>query len=181
MTLRSLLDWAFLSLFRPFSSTHSPMYLSYYSYYHEYFFRGRPDLCHFMVRTRVKGIGMKAASSPGTEPDFYKFPPCPSDGSHKVEDNNTKFTSTNPSAEDSADKLMPSLVSPPGSPVLSSSIVDALNVMPPSYLLESNPLENTLPHTGDEVEFEGLSFHYLDHLDLDDVHDMMAVTNIEYL
>lgn len=46
------------------------------AYYHELFLRGRPDLCRRMIRTRVKGNGMKAASSPATEPDFYAMEPC---------------------------------------------------------------------------------------------------------
>ena len=45
-------------------------------YYHELFIRGRLDLCRRMVRTRVKGNGSKAASSPSTEPNFYAMPPC---------------------------------------------------------------------------------------------------------
>ncbi len=34
------------------------------------------DLCKRMVRTRVKGNGSKAASSPSTEPNFYAMEPC---------------------------------------------------------------------------------------------------------
>mmetsp|Transcript_2384 Transcript_2384/g.3912 ORF Transcript_2384/g.3912 Transcript_2384/m.3912 type:complete len:406 (+) Transcript_2384:47-1264(+) len=45
-------------------------------YYHELFIRGRSDLCARMVRTRVKGNGSKAASSPSTEPNFYTMEPC---------------------------------------------------------------------------------------------------------
>jgi hypothetical protein len=45
-------------------------------YYHELFLRGRPNLCRHMVRTRVKGNGMKAASSPATEPNFYMMEYC---------------------------------------------------------------------------------------------------------
>jgi hypothetical protein len=44
-------------------------------YYHELFLRGRPFLCKKMVRTKVKGTGFKAASSPDQEPDFYTMPP----------------------------------------------------------------------------------------------------------
>ena len=44
-------------------------------YYHELFLRGKPFLCKSMVRTKVKGTGIKAASSPDQEPDFYKMPP----------------------------------------------------------------------------------------------------------
>lgn len=47
-----------------------------YRYYHELFLRGRPHLCRNMVRTRVKGNGMKAASSPATEPNFYTMEYC---------------------------------------------------------------------------------------------------------
>lgn len=36
-------------------------------YYHELFLRGRPFLCKRMMRTRIKGTGIKAASSPQTE------------------------------------------------------------------------------------------------------------------
>jgi hypothetical protein len=35
-----------------------------------------------MVRTRVKGNGMKAASSPDTEPNFYAMEPCVEDHHH---------------------------------------------------------------------------------------------------
>lgn len=47
------------------------------AYYHELFLRGRPDLVHDIVRTRVKGTGCKAPSSPETEPDFYAMKHCP--------------------------------------------------------------------------------------------------------
>ena len=43
------------------------------AYYHELFLRGRPFLCHKMVRTKIKGTGFKAASSPETEPNFYNM------------------------------------------------------------------------------------------------------------
>jgi hypothetical protein len=36
-------------------------------YYHELFLRNRPFLCKRMMRTRIKGTGIKAASSPQTE------------------------------------------------------------------------------------------------------------------
>jgi len=39
-------------------------------YYHELFLRGRPFLCKRMMRTRIKGTGIKAASSPSTEVRF---------------------------------------------------------------------------------------------------------------
>jgi hypothetical protein len=50
-------------------------------YYHELFLRSRPDLSRGMIRTRVKGTAVKAASSPDSEPDFYQMEYCgdPSD------------------------------------------------------------------------------------------------------
>jgi hypothetical protein len=45
-------------------------------YYHELFLRGRLHLCKRMIRTRVKGTGVKAAASPSTEPNFYDMEPC---------------------------------------------------------------------------------------------------------
>ena len=44
------------------------------AYYHELFLLDRMFLCRRMMRTRIKGTGIKAASSPSTEPDFYKMP-----------------------------------------------------------------------------------------------------------
>jgi hypothetical protein len=45
-------------------------------YFHELFLKGRPDLCKIMLRTRVKGNGIKAGSVPDTEPNFYAMPFC---------------------------------------------------------------------------------------------------------
>jgi hypothetical protein len=59
------------------------------AYYHELFLRGRRDMAGLMVRTRIKGNGMKAASSPNTEPNFYAMEHChdPSlpEGEHEEE------------------------------------------------------------------------------------------------
>lgn len=43
------------------------------TYYHEMFLHGRYFLCHCIGRQKVKGTGIKAASNPETEPDFYKM------------------------------------------------------------------------------------------------------------
>ena len=44
-------------------------------YYHELFLRGKTFLCKQMTRTKVKGTGFKAASSPEQEPDFWQMAP----------------------------------------------------------------------------------------------------------
>jgi HSF-type DNA-binding len=44
-------------------------------YYHEYFLRGKPSLSMRMTRVKVKGIGIKAISTPDQEPNFYALPP----------------------------------------------------------------------------------------------------------
>ena len=45
------------------------------SYYHEYFLRGKPFLTRKMIRTKVKGTKIRAASSPDDEPNFHDYPP----------------------------------------------------------------------------------------------------------
>ena len=51
------------------------------------------DLCKRMVRTRVKGNGSKAASSPSTEPNFYIMEPCKeNDAPHRVRDIHDEFS-----------------------------------------------------------------------------------------
>jgi hypothetical protein len=44
-------------------------------YYHELFLRGRDDLVKVMLRTRVKGNGIKGGA-PSMQPDFYSMPFC---------------------------------------------------------------------------------------------------------
>uniref|UniRef100_A0A7R9WKV0 HSF-type DNA-binding domain-containing protein n=1 Tax=Pseudictyota dubia TaxID=2749911 RepID=A0A7R9WKV0_9STRA len=54
------------------------------AYYHELFLRGKPLLTKKMVRVRIKGTKYKAASSPDSEPDFYKMPPMATTGGKAV-------------------------------------------------------------------------------------------------
>ena len=44
-------------------------------YYHELFLRGKKFLCHRIQRLKIKGTGVRKASSPDTEPQFYDMPP----------------------------------------------------------------------------------------------------------
>jgi hypothetical protein len=46
------------------------------AYYHELFLRDRIFLCRKMTRTRIKGTGIKASSSPDSEPNFYTMKHC---------------------------------------------------------------------------------------------------------
>lgn len=169
----------------PVSSNNSLFFYALYRYYHEYFLRGRPDLCRFMVRTRVKGIGMKAASSPATEPDLYKYETCPVDGplptNWNCEDSVSSDSTADPVNTSMLPELtFPSIVSPPESPMNSLSIATPPELLPDLSLLDVTTRDDLVPHTGDEVFFEGLAYRYLDHLDLDDVQEM-TVTNVEYL
>jgi hypothetical protein len=59
-------------------------------YYHELFLRGKTFLCKQMTRTKVKGTGFKAASSPDQEPDFWRMAPVnPITPSHSDEDDSS--------------------------------------------------------------------------------------------
>ena len=91
------------------------------AYYHELFLRGRPDLYKRLVRIRVKGTGIKSASSPATEPDFYTYPRCV-DGGAKV------------SSSVEADTVMPPL-----EPVKSSQFGEAQEAMPTWKPLSAPP------------------------------------------
>ncbi|CAB9520027.1 stress transcription factor B-2b [Seminavis robusta] len=55
-------------------------------YYHELFLRGKQYLCKKMIRTKVKGTKFKAASSPDSEPDFYKMPPVVVTPPHSIDE-----------------------------------------------------------------------------------------------
>ena len=47
------------------------------AYYHEYFLRGKLSLSTSIVRSKVKGNKIRAASSPDDEPDFYAMKSMP--------------------------------------------------------------------------------------------------------
>ncbi|KAL7576376.1 hypothetical protein ACA910_018185 [Epithemia clementina (nom. ined.)] len=202
-------------------------------YYHEYFIRGRPDLCRFMVRTRVKGNGLKAASSPETEPDFYAMEPCverplpsdcegiktePTERPNTVKPKRTKSsppplpasTTSNTNTEKeilpvqvdceahyrafTKDKgkslssfarpsfgrpspleMKPRVISPPPLAIPSDETDKNLDHAPEDDSLASQqPSSSSAPSSGDVVYFEGLQFHYLDHMELDEVGEILA-------
>jgi hypothetical protein len=168
------------------------------AYYHELFLRGRPDLCRHMTRTRVKGNGMKAASSPSTEPDFYSMEYCLWATGHRVtarrisDDFSAELASQsaseaslltgptplpNPLSHRAIKRKMSRIISPPNSPQQFHKSVDLIELPFSSPMnnqdWEADPfwgggVSDDCPHTGDVVHFEGLQFRYMDHLDLED-------------
>lgn len=152
-------------------------------YYHELFLKGRPFLCRKMVRTRIKGTGIKASSNPTHEPNFYGMPFVrPLDDTpvspltvslirvnseEKIEpaaSMNKKLPSSAtslampcfPKSTDSTFELKglaSSIVTPDVRPVASTDI-------PSNWLLSNDHHERVL-HDDDVVLFEGKSFHYL--------------------
>lgn len=146
-----------------------------------------------IVRTRIKGNGIKAASSPETEPNFYKMEyagsgvaathatvttPLPrplSDASQPipriVSSKDTEFASSNTSLCSLLKKA--NVVSPPNSP--HSSQRESLPLVPPISSIHWVDSSNSLfPHSGDSMEFEGQTFRYLEH------DDMLAYLDSEY-
>lgn len=175
-----------------------------------------------MIRTRVKGTGVKAAASPSTEPNFYDMEPCHEEcdlGNQEVPiqciptvKSNESLTcdasmnlwmlptvipdetcsSENLSTCDSEDSMDPSppdsiplspmneipdpVVSAPWSPQavvneLEASVAEigkyktSRCTSPLASFLESSYDDFAsvlLCHSGDEMEFEGQRFHYLD-------------------
>lgn len=187
-------------------------------YYHELFIRGRLDLCKRMIRTRVKGNGSKAASSPSTEPNFYAMEPC----HEATKDRKTSFLQSElaESCEEISNEAAPGgihvvqrdcdaddptfdtkrlsvpLVQLPGAkrseswnslPSLQTSftytsssltlpVVSPDNarvvVSPPQsprvISLLAVPMTESDIHSGDQLFFEGLPFHYLETKDIED-------------
>jgi hypothetical protein len=187
-----------------------------------------------MVRTRVKGNGSKAASSPSTEPNFYSMPPC-SDSVHRVISDDIVVHSDSAIIQDTdivkgdfsdeeviglpmdimaeqdendllqaevVDAEPPAMMTPPQSPrprseslssipppitassfsfsslpIVSPPFEPRTLVSPPSspHLLSSLSipsclvkLEDDMIHSGDQMFFEGLPFHYLETKDVED-------------
>lgn len=166
-------------------------------YYHELFLRGRPDLCKVMTRTRVKGNGMKAASSPSTEPNFYAMEPCyesdepyvpPMEPICEEEDSEPAIHSipmvSSMDSTASGALVPPAVVSQPSTPQqLAKAVADdwPMNVyipLPSSTLDGPSFIDDDFfpspPRNGDEVFFEGHKFRYLDYADVDNELEMLA-------
>lgn len=113
-------------------------------YYHELFLRGKPSLCRQMMRIRIKGTGIKAASNPETEPNFYSMPQIQPDDSNIVTSTKAEETQNSMCSESSngsqnglmstnrtvSPSSIPIAISPPESPT-SSIVPDVLSFLPP--------------------------------------------------
>lgn len=167
------------------------------SYYHELFIRGRPDLCRRMVRTRVKGNGMKAASNPQNEPNFYAMEECKSiydDEDSPILMQTESLDETLLDINKPPEVTHKPIVTPVQSPRQSlsllhnppESIMMLELVEPPKVMdfmddvfLGSVVSEETTPHNGDEIFFEGHKFCYLDHMEPEGTYDntLLGVTD----
>ena len=163
-----------------------------------------------MIRTRVKGNGMKAASNPLSEPNFYEMPYCPASIAIPKEDNDIDDVSMEDvghhhhhdeqQAESSYSSEELPVVTPLTSPVQPLRrrmfrppvTISFLELPDPMADPCSNPAvlsivsDDPALHTGDEVFFEGLKFRYLDQVDFSQEDDMLnpfidQVDNVEYV
>lgn len=170
-------------IFSPFSTN---------SYYHELFIRGRADLCRRMVRTRVKGNGMKAASNPQNEPNFYAMEVCKAIYDHddapvpmRTESLDETLLDIDKPPEMSSPVQKP-IVTPVQSPRQSLSLLHnppesimMLELAEPPKVMDfmddifsgSVVSEDNEPHNGDEIFFEGHKFCYLDHMEPEGTYD----------
>jgi hypothetical protein len=95
-------------------------------YYHELFLRGKRFLCHRIQRIKIKGTGVRKASSPETEPQFYSMPP-------------TVFH-----VEEDAPYIMASSLS---SPFLNNYQQHPTTTIMPPAMLPTVTLDNLIPST----------------------------------
>eukprot|EP00978_Attheya_sp_CCMP212_P000432 scaffold877_cov57-Attheya_sp.AAC.7 len=104
-------------------------------YYHELFLRGKSFLCHQIQRKKVKGTGVRPASNPKSEPNFYKMP--------SVEEKSASLVNIE----------IPN-------PVISSTV--SVEEDEESNMISHSDYDDLFD---DEVKtFAGKSFHYLDNL-----------------
>lgn len=142
-------------------------------YYHELFLRGKPFLCKRMMRTRIKGTGIKAASSPQTEPDFYAMPPVQdfSESSCSLEEIISAHQNPNNNGKMMIRARPQSVIGPNMQskiPIIAATVIPKAPAMvTPIHAPASSPdspseMNLSDPHQDIIVNFEGQQFHYLD-------------------
>lgn len=102
------------------------------SYYHEMFLRGKKILCRGIYRMKVKGTGVRMASNPEQEPNFYLMEYMPAAGSDKDTD---KISDMELRRDEN------NLVTPPPPPL---KMVEDGETIPPLNLSSTEPVPLTL-------------------------------------
>ena len=157
-------------------------------YYHEYFLRGKPALSHKIQRTKVKGTGVRARSSPATEPHLWEMAWVGAgNDQEKMEAHHVSDAGSVSTQEDESDFATPK---PSPAPVLkqepravasiahSSSMMVAALPPPPSTAMTGASMPPLVSPTWsqhqqqlyaeqqqrmrDEISLFGKTFHYLD-------------------
>jgi hypothetical protein len=160
-------------------------------YYHELFLKDRPFLCTRMIRTRVKGTGIKCVNNPSSEPNFYEMPfvrglkdtpiTPPLTGSYQEQDLDDEVESSLDEVDEAF--VPPSFPSnlPLVMPVLPKSRSDVFELaasmrvvtppstpfqqvisLPPDNMPSAWLLEDEVDDDEMQITFEGRTFHYLD-------------------
>lgn len=156
-------------------------------YYHEYFLRGKPALSHKIQRTKVKGTGVRARSSPATEPHLWEMAWVGTGNDHQqaeahhvsdagsvsTQEDESDFATPKPSpapvfkqepravAAVNSSMVMASLPPPPSTASAMASMPPL--VSPTSWSQQQQQLYAAQQQRmRDEISLFGKTFHYLD-------------------
>lgn len=117
-------------------------------YYHEYFLRGKVGLSSKIQRTKVKGTGVRARSSPTTEPHLWDMPWVTLPGSgdesqyhHHHRHSDSGSVTTQEDEDDASD----SSNSPHSSPINDPKVITSHSNTYPMPPLSSSYVEESLP------------------------------------
>jgi hypothetical protein len=114
-------------------------------YYNEYFLRGKPLLTRRMIRIKVKGTKIRAASSPEDEPNFYNMIPSNA---------NVRGISNQPSSNQSAGNQLPLSQDP-------SSVVHERNQVISSHSAAQGLIGLSCQGNTQPIPSKSLSSHHL--------------------
>ena len=136
-------------------------------YYHELFLRGKVHLCNKMSRVKVKGTRFKAASSPESEPDFYKMNPVIVTPQHSS-DEEYSYGSSEQQEQQSAYAQAPAQLSFDPLPVSFGSMMAAAPEAPAGYSYASAPIQAVPePSYADQILDEAVDELFLQEAMLD--------------